>query len=398
MSDILQATAELLDVNESTLQEFVEEDPFNEGNTIAGYLCRQADHRYGALVILSVNGELTGPQVVHCTPKLKYPFGHTPDGGRAYHWPKVKKILAFDKLDGTNILLYSYKDVDGIRYCTAKTRLTPVLRAGRFGDFVSMWTDMQKKHLQLCWPREVYRGDVALSFEMYGYRNPIAVKYDTPLATNMLFSVSQDGRASVTPPHEYGEHLVPLQPEATLTDPTKLTEFYNELRDKAHAKNGGKTEPGEFVSEGYVLYCQLEDDTWEMFKAKPEEVEDMAWSACASVPTHSIFTTCWNAFEHTDAITPEVIIEMLLEEFDKGAVYRSEQRIGKVVREVNYQKDMFDKVQSLYREVPDCVLSSKGSLMRYMSTYFKKQDMKKVYGHLLRAGYVEDKTPADKNK
>ena len=97
----IEIGAKLLDVKSEVLSEFEVEDTFNPGNRIAGVICRQSDHRYGALVITSVNGCDVTPQVIYCTPKLHYPFGSSDEGDRTYHWPKdIKRVEVYPKLDG----------------------------------------------------------------------------------------------------------------------------------------------------------------------------------------------------------------------------------------------------------------------------------------------------------
>jgi len=91
--------AQIFNIKESELKEFCENDPFNEGNIIHGYLSIRATHVYGALCIFEVNGKPTEPQIIYGTPKLLYPFSNN-DGDRIYRWPRFKYISVFDKLDG----------------------------------------------------------------------------------------------------------------------------------------------------------------------------------------------------------------------------------------------------------------------------------------------------------
>ena len=68
----LQTASELLNVKSSTLTAFNVIDIFNNNNKIEGYICHNSDHRYGALVIFSVNDVEMPPQLIYCTPKLHY--------------------------------------------------------------------------------------------------------------------------------------------------------------------------------------------------------------------------------------------------------------------------------------------------------------------------------------
>ncbi len=78
-------------VRPETLTPFEDRDPFNPQNIVSGYLSHQADHRYGALVILQVNGQ-DAEQVVYATPKLHYPFANdVQQNTRRYHWPVCER-------------------------------------------------------------------------------------------------------------------------------------------------------------------------------------------------------------------------------------------------------------------------------------------------------------------
>ena len=108
----------------------------------------------------------------------------------------MKLINVFEKLDGTNVLAYRYRDADGVFHATYKLRLWPVLRNGRFGRFLDMWKEMTAKHPAIAKVAEV--NDCAVGFELYGARNAHLVLYDVPLACAVLFGVAPDG--TVIPP------------------------------------------------------------------------------------------------------------------------------------------------------------------------------------------------------
>lgn len=115
------------------LQRFDVEDPFNNNLRLRGFLCQKPDHRYGALVITHV-GEPELSQLILATPKLHYPFGK--DG--SFHFPPIKAIHLYEKLDGINVFAYRYRDVDGLLRLTYKLRLAPTLRNSRWGAFLDM--------------------------------------------------------------------------------------------------------------------------------------------------------------------------------------------------------------------------------------------------------------------
>jgi len=68
---MISRAQKFLDVKEDILGFFFQvQDPYNP-NTLEGYLCRQGDYRYGALVITKVNDTPTEQPVV----KGSNPFG-----------------------------------------------------------------------------------------------------------------------------------------------------------------------------------------------------------------------------------------------------------------------------------------------------------------------------------
>lgn len=107
MIDLEQAAA-LLGVDAKFLQPFDATDPFNNDLPLEGFLSQRPDHRYGALALLRVDGRAE-PQRIFATPKFHYPFGK--DG--RYHFPPIQSVHLYEKLDGTNVLGYRYRNADG---------------------------------------------------------------------------------------------------------------------------------------------------------------------------------------------------------------------------------------------------------------------------------------------
>ena len=120
MIDVSKAM-ELLELGENWLEPFDVIDPFS-GLQLEGYLLLKPDHRYGALALLKVGGQ-EAPQRILATPKLHYPF----DRNGAFHFPSVKQIDIYEKIDGTNVLIYPFKDAQNNSHVTYKLRLHPVL-------------------------------------------------------------------------------------------------------------------------------------------------------------------------------------------------------------------------------------------------------------------------------
>ncbi|MBD3261916.1 MAG: hypothetical protein GF334_09670, partial [Candidatus Altiarchaeales archaeon] len=212
-----QKAATLLDVDAEELSFFSVGDPFNPPNTIEGFLCKRSDHRYGALVLFQVNGQEVPPEVIYGTPKQRYPFKMR-RGERNYLWPKdIKAIKAYEKLDGTNILAYSYQDAEGNRFITFKTRLTPVVRNGLHASHKDLWKNLLEDRQDISEAAQQASESLSLAFEMYGNMNPLLISYDTPLEAVVIFGVSRKDASVIIPEDLRGvPETARAKPTATL--------------------------------------------------------------------------------------------------------------------------------------------------------------------------------------
>ena len=398
----IETAAKLLDVGSDLLNEFDAEDTFNPGNQISGAICRQSDHRYGALVITSVNGHETTPQVIYCTPKLHYPFGKSEDGDRSYHWPKdIRQVVVYPKLDGTNLCAYSYADAAGNRFLTFKTRLTPIVQESKFGPFQSMWDELMKANPGLIPAMsQVLAGEFTVSFEMYGYRNRHLILYTNPLDAKMLFFVQQkDG--TPYPCHLYTE-LDPwaLKPVLDTTGQAGLSEgltkLYEVKRDEAESQNHKvQGDDGTDLiegTEGFVFYILDGLGKWNLLKCKPSSVEDIHWVG-DTIPLSRITPTAWNGLESCPGgvLTVEYVRELLLEEFTLEIVNASQTRIEKAVDLVNGQVAWRDAVKAAYLQTGlDWVKDGKPTVMRAMSKMFDSSKIRQVFSALRGLGIATE--------
>ena len=387
----IEDAAKLLDVKENELNSFIEKDPFNINNTIEGYLCRRSDYRYGSLIIYKVNEKDVESQIIYCTPKLHYPFSTTDIGDRNYHWPKFKRVYVYSKLDGTNILCFSYSDIEGKRYITFKTRLTPVLKENKFGNFLEMWNDVLKMYSELKKPEVVLSGEYSLSFEMYGTRNPLLIKYNTSLDAKLLFGIKQQNHKVMMPGFFGIDISLPCLQQLDTTE--DITKFYDQLRQD-NKNNNIKNEDGSITgSEGFVLYVKTEDNDYIQFKCKSEDIEAIHW-VNDSIPHYSIINTTLNAVEdyNGDNIKSEEffnhVVELLKEEYSQLQIDKSWERIKKDVI-LGIDKIIFKN------KVEDCVEiintnGDKGFIMRQLSQWFDKKDMRTVYQIMVEWNYIKE--------
>jgi hypothetical protein len=384
--------ANLLGRKESDLKEFCDNDPFNPGNQIRGYICMHANHCYGALVIFEVNGQPTHPQVVYGTPKLHYPFQNK-DEGREFHWPKFKAVTVYEKLDGTNILAYSYADVNGKRYVTFKTRLTPILRSGNFGDFCGMWQEILEVYPQIQNVSNVLDGTFALSFELYGGRNPHLIKYNILLDFRLLFGIRQSDWAIMLP-GLWVEHDIHVnKPKEIFKNSENIIEFYEKHRDTAQLYNKINEDGSIDGVEGFVFYATLEDGNNAMFKCKPEMVEAIHWKS-DMIPMGSIVTTVINSIEDYEVAQGEDlyqsetffnhIIELLKEEFTDAQIEKSHDRIKHGFHKGLDKLFLQQMVEEALKKVN--LSGTKNEVMREMSQFFDRSQMTRVYNAMRDMG------------
>jgi len=393
--DVYKA-AQILDVETKVLREFDVQDPYNN-NTLQGYLCIQSDHRYGSIIIQSVNNlRLNNPQIIYATPKLVYPFYiNDKTGERVYKWPKFNRVRVYEKFDGTNILNFSYRDFMGKRFSTFKTRLTPVVRSSE-GDSVNfkvLWDEILKVHPKLRAPDVVMGGEYSISYELYGFKNPILVCYNVPLEVSLLFGIRQKD-ATIEPPEKFS----PL-PKINLCwgdagSDKDLIKLYEAMREKCRSIVQILDDGSLYGSEGAVFYV-LTEKSWVMYKCKPDQVEKIHWSS-NFIDFHAILITAKNALENisADELTVEFVADLLKEEFSNAQIERSGLNIKKAVMVVREHSHFLAYVKNIYLNCPDINKGNNHTLMRYMSQFFNKNQMRLVFSSLKEMGFVtvEEKT------
>lgn len=120
----MKAKEKAFEIFGKDFKEFEEIDPYNN-NRVEGFICLKHSQFYGSLLLSKVNGYDIVPKLIMGTPKMHYPI----DRNGKYIFPSAKKIEAYEKLDGTNIVAYHYFDHENNRYLTYKTRLMPLWKS-----------------------------------------------------------------------------------------------------------------------------------------------------------------------------------------------------------------------------------------------------------------------------
>lgn len=372
---MIETAAKLLDVKTDELSAFVKYDPYNPTNLVDGFICRRSDHRYGALVIVKIN-DWECQQIIYATPKLHYPF----DKVGTYKWPDCQQIEYYTKLDGTNILAYRYEYKNDV--CLSyKTRLTPFLQDQTFGMFGSMWNEYTSSHPEIL--DVIYANPRHnLSFELYGSRNPITILYDEPLCVKLLFGVERE-YGSVCPPSllYHSEGLIP-ECYTMDGDHNDLTARYNRYREHMSLRN-----KDSLTIEGMVMYADIGEPSWMMFKCKPEEIEKIHWAASGSIPRLALFNTAMNTFESSDAPLIRDFLELLKEEYPENLITKSMLKIEKIWKEALDHAEFVKQVNDVWilakKEGLD-VTKDKNETMRFMARHFDKNIMRRVGSVILK--------------
>jgi len=393
-----EQAAKIFDVGDSELDQFDVKDHFNNNNQLEGFLCRRSDHRYGALLIARVNGIEVQPQIVYATPKLHYPFDRVGEEGRQYKFPTAQKVEVYEKLDGTNICCYRYLDADGQSYVTFKTRMTVIVQDSKFGSFSKMWKEILNIYPVIRRPARVASGELTLSYELYGYRNPITIIYETPLDTRLLFGVRQQDAAILLPTecdNPKSEDALPkLVPQHTIYKSEKLVEAYESIREEANKQNTKILDGKVSGIEGYVFYLLDKNSLWQQFKCKSEIIEQLHWTSDV-IPQDIIMATAINALESCDELTPEYLEQLLAEEFSVNTIKKSGVRIEKMLILLEQNLAFKAKVQQAFDLVAEelglaqITTETKRNFMRAISQHFDKEEMKRVFAALITLDVVD---------
>lgn len=377
MNDINTA-ARLLGVDSKFLQAFDTTDPFNDELRLEGFLCQRPDHRYGALALMRVGNE-SAPQVIFATPKLHYPFGK--DG--RFHFPPIRHAAIYEKLDGTNVLAYRYADAESRVRLTYKLRLAPVLQNSKWGAFLDYWRELLAKHPDIARLAEL--NDCHVSFEMYGARNVHLIAYDVDLSPAVLFGV-RPVDAGIVAPFQLQTLDVPVAPLlAELDSAEDSVARYGALRQEMEARNRPADDEKLSGTEGAVWYVTEPSGRVTLWKCKPESVEEIHWAT--GINKAAVIATCWNALETSDTLTYDVLLPLLLEEYQSDDIEKFRANIDAAIAEVNREFAFRQHVWAAYAELQANGLSlreDKGGVMRALASQFRRDEMKRVFNALAR--------------
>lgn len=367
---------------------FSDRDPYNPQNTVEGYVNRDQGQLYGSLWITKVNGK-DCKQLIYSAPKQHYPF----DRNDVWSFPDCDYLDIFEKLDGTCIIAYTYKDTEGNVFLTYKTRLKPFLSKGKYGNFFELWNEMLKKYPQIedyCF--DEYHNCV---FELYGKRNRILVEYDIPLDTQLIFTINASNGQIYPPNESVIDAKVPMvECKGTFIDWKEYTtegmkENYLKIQqDLEYALI--VDEENEIIKgeEGQVWYF-MKDGSAVQIKNKPPTILQYHWSNCA-IRFESLYTTIVNAFENFDSPTYDDIVGLLSEEFLIESIEKSRNRITKILHDVLIEKKLQYEILPIYNKLGVDINIDKKTVMRQFATLYPKEMSSQIFCLLNR--YVNKKS------
>jgi len=368
--------------NKKQVIKFEEKDPYNPDNTLKGYINRRQGSLYGVLWITHVNNKLC-KQLIYSAPKQHYPF----DKDDNWEFPECDFVELYEKLDGTCIISYVYKDSKGNVFLTYKTRLRPFLGSSKFGNFFELWNEMLKKYPDITnYTFDEYHNCV---FEMYGKRNKILIDYDVSLGTKLIFTVNASN-GQIYPPTESVKHNINTIP--VLESKGMLTTWHKYNVDGQKDLYLGIQEELELSMkideeakimkgmEGHVWYF-MENGYAKQIKLKPPCVLKYHWSGDA-IAYESIYTTVINAFENFDKPKYLDVVELLQEEFDDSKIEKSRVRIEKILGKVLFDKKYQFKLAEDYNKMKFDINKDKTTCMQWFGKNYPKSEAKRIYNLL----------------
>nr|URC17485.1 MAG: hypothetical protein [Lokiarchaeota virus Skoll Meg22_1214] len=363
-----------------------EVDPYNPQNFLDGYIERM---KYGEMVITAVNGEEC-LQTIPTTPKLHYPFNHEGE----LNFRGIEKVESYEKIDGTNILQYTYEDGNGKRYQSFKTRLTMFPSP----EFQLLLNKALNKHPNI--EKMPFLNNCNISYELYGYLNPITVIYEEDIDLKVLFGINDE--KLILPPHVL--KLIDNLKAADLLhvymnhENENYIKFYNDERMKFE-EGLEKIDREQFKGkEGSVWYC-LKDGKYIMYKLKPPTIEEIHWKwfdekkGMTRIGKISIRNTLLNALEDLYVLDHDSCLEYLREEYSEKMIERYEDYIKDEIENINREKKHEREIIRIYEENDLDFINKRRETMNFFAKKYgsKKPSITKIFNILKKYHEIREK-------
>jgi hypothetical protein len=356
------------------------------GIPFAGYVCRQESHWLGTLALTQLAGE-ERLELIPAMPKIPYPYHRHSDGARLVISIAQGVVDArFNlKLDGTCFIFYALKAKDGsVLEVVPRTRLQPVLTASRWGDWPALLAEAQPDREPV--ERAVRAQDVVLAFELWGYRNPHLIHYDTPLALTLHTAIRKRKIASyrllADLAQRYGLDLVPSI-EVVAPDAEGLMAAYRRWQEEMERRNNAAGAE-RLVEEGAVLMLSTAR-TASYFKCKPPSIEEIHFTPDQHISKEIVQQAILKLVEAGHDPVEDSRVEPLLAElekdFDPLEVAGQQELAERVWQAFLVEQARQEWLKQLVAQTgisPD----DRVALLRHLSAFYPKQEMSWVYNTL----------------
>lgn len=385
-------TEEPFVLGDNTVKKFSATDPFNSNNVLDGVICMAENSKFGNLIITAVNGVETR-QFVWATPKIHYPF----DNNNAWLIPTshVDNIVAFEKIDGTNILAFTYKNENGDECVSYKTRRMPFVG----DDFLYMWKDVLKKHPDI--PEIVKKNNMNMAFELYGKTNLHGIIYDIDLDAKVLFGRKDDGEIIPATKIDCGTVGFPkIIKDWTAVADSEFQKDYNDMErmltdsfKPLEEKTEEEAEVLGYGMEGSVWYVNWKAGGYTMFKCKGDQVREAHQKIFNGISPGNVNQAIFKTLEYGLELTTDNVVETLREDWSDGDIFKRIHMVERMIQ--SYMADK--KIKTLVLEEYDSVRAAnpefditknRGLVMRHFANKMgewnlnKKKFASKVYGQL----------------
>ena len=377
----LETIVALSGVGHKHWQEFSAVSP--GGINFAGFLCRQESEWLGTLALTQVEGQ-ERLEFIAGMPKIPYPYQYDRHGQVQLVIPippRATDARFTIKIDGTCIIFYPLTDGNSkVLEVIPRTRLQPVLTPSRWGDWNALLGEVLPDRAPV--ERAVREQDVTLAFELWGYRNPHLISYDTPLALTLHTGIRH--RKPLAFPHlaqiarHHGFPLVESIQVAT-PDAAGLAAAYRAWQEKMEAAN--KAAGAErYVQEGAILAISTARIA-HYYKCKPPSIEEIHWRTDQSIGREVIQQALYkmreNGYDFLSGRAEDLIAE-LENDFQRPHVEQQEELIRRVWTEYVIELQKKEWLRGLVNE-SGLDPRDTPNLMRYLSQHYPRKDMRWVY-------------------
>lgn len=382
MSATLDRIIQITAVNRKYWNEF--DVTTDGGNQVAGWLCREESERLGMLAVTQVNGA-ERLEFIYAMPKIPYPYQRADDNARlVIPVPQNATDARFNvKLDGTCIIFYPLTDEAGeILEVVPRTRLQPTLTPSRWGDWPALLDDAMPDRTNL--ERAVREQSVILCFELWGYRNPHLVRYETPLALTLHTAIRHKRPVSYRILADIaGRYDLPLVEsiEATKLDGDSLRGAYQAWQEEMERRNQAAGQD-TFVEEGAVLVIST-PRTAIYYKCKPPSIEEIHWAMGQTLSKEIILQALYKMRENGYDFAAGQVEDLMTEleaDFDRPLIEIQADLIRRVWMEYVMELQRKEWLRHLVAESGlDPHATSLPDMMRYLSQHYPANQMSWVY-------------------